>query len=97
MDNFEEEDNFVDYLIDIGILKEDGFDEFGETTYIYNFEKMKELMPELYEEIMNSLNENLIVLFEQELITVEYDENLIAHISATDEGMEYFKSKYEKE
>ena len=43
------------------------------------------------------LNENLLVLYEQELIKVEYDEELRAHISPTDEGMKYFKSKYEEE
>lgn len=103
MDNFEEyvefedEDSFVDYLIEIGILEEEGFDEDGEVTYVYNFEKMKKLMPDLYNEIMDGLNENLMVLFEQDLIKVEYDEELRAHISPTDEGMEYFKLKYGEE
>lgn len=94
---FEEENAFVDYLIEIGILEEEGFDEDGEVTYTYNFEKMKELMPDLYKEIMDGLNENLMVLFEQDLIKVEYDEELHAHISPTDEGMEYFKLKYGEE
>ena len=91
---FEDEGAFVDYLIELGILEEEGFDENGEVTYTYNFEKMKELMPDLYNEIMDGLNENLLVLYEQELIKVEYDEELRAHISPTDQGMEYFKSKY---
>jgi hypothetical protein len=94
---FEDENAFVDYLIEIGILEEEGFDEDGEVTYVYNFEKMKDLMPELYDEIMNGLNENLMILFEQDLIKVEYDEELRAHISPTDEGMEYFKLKYGEE
>lgn len=103
MDNFEEyvefedEDAFVDYLIEIGILEEEGFDEDGEVTYVYNFEKMKDLMPDLYNEIMDGLNENLMILFEHDLIKVEYDEELRAHISPTDEGMEYFKLKYGEE
>jgi hypothetical protein len=103
MDNFEEhiefedEDSFVDYLIEMCILEEEGFDENGEITYVYNFEKMKELMPDLYNEIMDGLNENLMILFEQDLIKVEYDEELRAHISPTDEGMEYFKLKYGEE
>ena len=103
MDDFEEyvefydEDAFVDYLIEIGILEEDGVDEESEITYVYNFEKMKDLMPELYEEIMNNLNEGLMVLFEQDLIQVEYDEQLKAHISPTDSGLEYFKLKYGEE
>jgi hypothetical protein len=95
--DFEDENAFVDYLIEIGILEEEGFDENGEVTYVYNFEKMKDLMPDLYNEIMDGLNENLMVLFEHELIKVEYDEELRAHISPTDEGMEYFKLKYGEE
>ena len=94
---FEDEDSFVDYLIEMCILEEEGFDENGEITYVYNFEKMKELMPDLYNEIMDGLNENLMILFEQDLIKVEYDEELRAHISPTDEGMEYFKLKYGEE
>jgi hypothetical protein len=95
--DFEDENAFVDYLIEIGILEEEGFDEDGEVTYVYNFEKMKDLMPDLYNEIMDGLNENLMVLFEHELIKVEYDEELHAHISPTDQGIEYFKSKYGEE
>lgn len=101
MDNFgeeplpEDDDAFIDYLIEVGILEEEGLDEDGEITYVYNFEIMKVLMPEMYEEIMDGLNQNLIALFEQDLISVEYDENLVAHISATEEGMEYFRSRYE--
>lgn len=94
---FDDEDAFVDYLIEIGILEEDGFDEDGNVTYVYNFEKMKDLMPELYQEIMDGLSDNLMVLFEQELIQVDYDENLTAHISATEQGMKYFKEKYGEE
>ena len=55
---------------------------------------MKDLMPDLYDEIMNNLNESLMVLFEEDLIKVEYDEDLKVHISATDAGVEYFKSMY---
>ena len=38
--------------------------------------------------------QSLDCTFKQELIKVEYDEDLRAHISPTDQGMEYFKSKY---
>jgi hypothetical protein len=94
---FEDEDAFVDYLIEMCILEEDGFDENGEVTYVYNFEKMKELMPELYQEIMDGLNENLMNLYEHGLVKIEYDEDLNVHFSATEEGSVYFKEKYKKE
>jgi len=96
MDAFEpmdpdDEDAFVDSLIEIGILEEDGFDESGEVTYVYNFALMKALMPEMYEEIMQGVNDGLMSLYEKGFVKVDYDESLTAHFSATEEGMEYFK------
>jgi hypothetical protein len=92
---FDDEDAFVDYLIEMCILQEEGFDEDGEVTYTYNFEVMKEVMPELYEEIMYGVNDNLMSLYELNLVKIEYDENLNAHFSATPEGMEFFSKKYD--
>lgn len=94
---FEDDDEFVEYLIEMCILEEEGFDEDGEVLYKYNFDKMKELMPELYAEIMEGVNEKMMVLFEEGLVTVDYDENLVAHFSATPEGMEFFNRKYRSE
>ena len=87
----DDEEAFVDYLIEVGILEEDGFDEDGELTYVYNFPLMKALMPEMYDEIMQGVNDGLMSLYEKGFVKVDYDENLTAHFSATDEGMEYFK------
>ena len=86
-----EEDDFVDYMIEVGILQEDGFDEDGEVTYTYNFELMKVLMPEMYDEIMAGITNNLMNLYELGLVKVEYDEDLQAHFSATEDGQEFFK------
>jgi len=86
-----EEDDFVDYMIEVGILQEDGFDEDGEVTYTYNFELMKVLMPEMYDEIMAGITNNLMNLYELGLVNVDYDENLQAHFSASEEGKEFFK------
>lgn len=94
---FDDEDAFVDYLIEMCILQEEGFDEDGEVTYTYNFEVMKEVMPELYEEIMSGVNDNLMSLYELNLVKIEYDENLNAHFSATPEGMEFFSSKHQSD
>lgn len=92
--DFEDEDDmddYVDYLISEGILEEDGFDEDGDVTYTYNFEKMKEKDPDLYEIIMAEMNENLLRLYELGFVKVDYDENLQAHFSATEDGQEFFK------
>lgn len=94
---FDDEDDFVEYLIEMCVLEEEGFDENGEILYKYNFEKMKELIPELYTEIMEGVNERMMELFELGLVTVEYDEDLVPHFSATPEGMEFFSQKYNSE
>jgi hypothetical protein len=90
-----EEDDFVEYMIEVGILEEDGFDEDGEVTYTYNFDLMKVLMPEMYDEIMAGITNNLVNLYELGLVNVDYDENLQAHFSASDEGKEFFKGLYD--
>lgn len=91
---FEDEEDFENFLIDMCIIEEAGFDDDGEVLYQYNFARLKELMPELYEEIMAGLNERMLGLFNEGLVSVEYDENLIAHFVATPEGMEYFNKVY---
>jgi hypothetical protein len=98
MEDFEylsedETDDFVERMIEAGILVEDGFDEDGELTYTYNFELMKVLLPEMYDEIMTGINDNLINLYELGFVKVEYNEDLKAVFSATEEGIEFFKDQ----
>jgi len=98
MEDFEywsddENDAFIEHLIEAGVLVEDGFDEDGEVTYTYNFELMKVLMPAMYDEIMIGINDNLVALYEMGFIKIEYNEDLKAVFSATEKGMMYFKSE----
>lgn len=86
----EDDDAFVEHLIAEGILVEDGFTDDGEITYSYNFELMKVMMPELYEEIMSGITNNLMHLYELGFVEVDYDENLQAHFRATEDGKEFF-------
>lgn len=89
--NEEEENMFFERMSELGIIEEHGLDEFGEMTYVFNFPLMKEYFPEMYEEIMSELNGRLMDLYKQEYISIEYDENLKAHFSATEKGNQYFK------
>ena len=98
MEDFEylsedETDDFVERMIEAGILVEDGFDEDGELTYTYNFELMKVLLPEMYDEIMTGINDNLMGLYEMGFVKVEYNEDLKAVFSATEEGFIFFKNQ----
>jgi hypothetical protein len=89
----EESNDFVERMIEAGILVEDGFDEDGELTYAYDFELMKVLLPEMYDEIMTGINNNLMDLYEMGFVKVEYNEDLKAIFSATEEGMTFFKNQ----
>jgi hypothetical protein len=89
----EESNDFVERMIEAGILVEDGFDEDGELTYTYNFELMKVLLPEMYDEIMTGINDNLMNLYELGFVKVEYNEDLKAVFSATEEGFIFFKNQ----
>jgi len=91
---FETEEDFENFLIDMCIIEEAGFDDDGEILYQYNFARLKELMPELYEEIMAGLNDRMLNLFNEGLVSVEYDEDLVPHFVATPEGMEFFNKQY---
>lgn len=96
-DNDDEMDEYIDWLIEVGILVEDGFDEDGDETYTYDFERMKEINPELYDAVMAGINENLMHLYEAGLVKVEYDEELRAHFSATEEGKLFFDKIHKEE
>ena len=91
---FEDDDEFVDFLIEMCVIQAEGVNEDGETLYKYNFERMKELLPELYQEIMEGVNDKIMDLFELGLVSVDYDESLTPHFSATPEGIEFFTRKY---
>jgi hypothetical protein len=89
----EESNDFVERMIEAGILVEDGFDEDGELTYTYNFELMKVLLPEMYDDIMAAINDNLMNLYEMGFVKIEYNEDLKAVFSATEEGITFFKDQ----
>lgn len=98
MEDFEylsedESNDFVERMIEAGILVEDGFDEDGELTYTYNFELMKVLLPEMYDDIMAGINDNLISLYQMGYVKIEYNEDLKAVFSATEEGLTFFKDQ----
>lgn len=89
--NENEENEFFENMIRMGIIEEHGVDEYGEQTYSFNFVAMKEWLPEMYDEFMSEINGRLMNLYEQGYVAIEYDENLKAHFSATEKGSEYFK------
>ncbi len=79
------------YLEDEGVLEWVGMSDGGDRTFVFNFEKMYFVFPELYHAMMEELNQELLNLYELGFITIEYDENLNSHFRITDDGKQYLE------
>ena len=84
-----DEDDFLNRMLEVGIIVIIGMED-GEPIYAYDFHEMRKVMPEMYGHITEEINERLMNLYKMGLVSVEYDENLIAHFTATEKGMKYF-------
>jgi hypothetical protein len=91
MDNPEYESLF-DYYISIGAIEPSGIDETGEMCFLVT-ETAKEVAPELWKAHKDYVDKTLLDLYEKDLISVEYNENLEATISLTDQAKKIIESK----
>ena len=89
MDDYDER---LAYYIEIGAIDPVGLDEDGEVIFQVT-EKAKDLIPEIWEAHAKYVDEILVDLFEKDLITVEYNENLEANISLSDEARRIIEEK----
>lgn len=78
-------DKSLDYYIEIGAVLIEGVDESGEIVFKIS-EKAKEVAPELWAVHSQHVDEMLIDLFERDLISVSYNEDLEAVITLSEEG-----------
>ena len=83
----------IQYYIEIGAIKLAGYNEEGEAVFELNEENTKELAPELWEAHKEYVDQNLIELYEDGLMEIEYDENLEATMHFTKEGYRIAKQK----
>ena len=91
--NDEEALEQIQYYIEIGAIRLAGYNEEGEAIFELNESVTKHLAPELWEAHMEYVDHNLLNLFEEGLMDVEYDENLEATMHFTKEGFEIAKEK----
>jgi hypothetical protein len=82
----EETEMLIQYLVDMGAAEWDGMDEYGERMYKFNMPVLLKVMPELYDEIMADIDETLLDLYKQELVEIEYDENLQASFKLSEKA-----------
>ena len=81
----EEWEEKLQHYMEIGAVELAGVDDNGEMIFAIT-EKAKELAPDLWESHQKHVDESLIELYNRGLITVEYNEDLEAIISISDEG-----------
>jgi len=93
MKDFQNEEEFFDYLIQNNIMVLYGMTENNEVSYALNLKKLKELVPELYESIMQDMDETLLELYRDNLVQIEYDEDLNVKYGITDEAYEILRKK----
>ena len=83
----------IQYYIEIGAIRLAGYNKEDEAIFELNEAVTKELAPELWEAHMEYVDHNLIELYEDGLMEIEYDENLEATMHFTKEGYRIAKQK----
>ena len=87
----EEDSKIIQYLEENNALIWEGMDEDGEAIFRFNLEVLKAIMPELHKQIIEDIDQDLMVLYAQGLIDIEYDEDLNAKFKLSEEGQEVMK------
>jgi hypothetical protein len=96
-DEFDEDDTLaseqvIGYLINVGAAMWDGVDEYGERIFKFNMEILQEVMPDLYDQIMEDVDHTMLELYKMDLVEVEYDEDLQAHFKISPEGRKHLEA-----
>ena len=92
-DKFEDDsEEFIAMLEGQGVLGWVGMAEDGDRLMSFDMEKLKDIHPELHEVIMEDINSSVVDLYDKGLVEVEYDEDLNATFTISDEGKEVLES-----
>jgi hypothetical protein len=81
MDN----DEKLEYYIEIGAVEVAGIQEDGQFLYEIT-EKAKDIAPELWESHLEYIDNTILDLYEKGLVEIEYNEDLEASISVSEEA-----------
>jgi hypothetical protein len=80
-----DDDRLFEYYMEVGAIEISGVDEDGEIIFKIN-DQAEHLAPELWQAHKDYIDETLLDLYEKDLISVEYNENLEATITLTEEA-----------
>jgi len=90
-DNYDEIEQFMHYLEDEGVLEWVGMAEDGDRTFVFNFEKLSEIFPELYYAMIEELDNELLHLYELGFVSMEYSPDLVPKFKITELGKKYLE------
>ena len=94
--DFEDEEDImlkIQHYIDIGAIKVAGFTKDGEAIFELNEDITPILAPDLWQAHEDYIESELIDLLNNDLMRVEYDEDLNATYNFTEEGFDIAKRK----
>lgn len=87
------DDEILGWLEEEKAIVWDGMDESGEAIFRFDLERLKVVMPELYDEIMKDIDADLMALYEEGFVEIEYDENLNVGFKATQKGRDWMEEQ----
>ena len=79
-------DLLIDDLVEMGALIRQPDPVNGEIVYNVVSERMEEVMPSFQDLFMQEVEDTILDLYDQGFVKVEYDENLKAFYSLSEEG-----------
>ena len=81
----------IGWLEDQGAVIWVGLDPNGEPLFQFNLDKLKEVMPDLHAHVTQEMDEELMKLYQEGLVEMEYNENLEAGFRLSEKGLEIMK------
>jgi len=88
---FDSEEEIMSYLMENNAVELHGMTIDGEITYKFNFEVLKEILPELYDVIMADIDESVMSAYQDGFVDIEYNEKLEAGFRVTEKGIQHLK------
>ena len=83
------DDEIIGFLEDQGAIIWDGVAPDGQAVFRFDLDKLKEVMPAMYDEIMADIDQDLMNLYQQGYVDIEYDEDLNAMFKITEKGKKW--------
>ena len=85
------EEDFLAYLEDVGAFEWVGMDKDGERVLRPNMEILSQVYPEMYEELLQEVNDTMMHLYEKGLVEIDYSEELEPRFKLSPEAIEFLE------